>query len=347
MALKIYNKGNLVAHVSTTSDIAKIKIPIDQEYVWPKNQMFYSFVDATSLFTIVRLHGWEQKEIAVGIPFTDFLDGDDAAFASSDDLRDYLENILGSISNDYAEEIALGNVPNMTSATLFGHNPNIANGTEEVITEINGDDYPYLSADTTLYLSSSDDTDTQNILITGMDDDYERVLQSQELTGQTAVAIDTDLFRVFSLRNIGSTVLAGDVYITSENAHTAGVPDDLTKVLAKISIGSNATNMGLVTTATGEVLIGLKFRAYLRKNQSAQFSPYIRALGGVFIRGLPFAIYQQAFETKTESFPVLPEKTDLEFRALAIDADAQCSVGVDYRLKVTPTTPEMLNSRFF
>jgi len=340
MALKIFNRGNSIAHVSTTSDIPAIKIPINQEYVRPKDQMFFSFVLSTGLFTVTWLDGWKQKEIATGIPRTDFLDGDGNTFATDDAVKDYLANLQGSIAGEYAEEISLGNIPGKSSATLSGHNLSIAIDTEEIITEINGANYPDLLIDTELFLSSSNNSDTENILIPGMTDDYVRVSQTKALTGQTPVALTTDLFRLFSLRNAGSAALLGDVYITTENAHTAGVPDDLTKVLAKIRVGQGSTSTGQFTTAAGEVLIALKFRAFLKKNEAATFTSSVRAFGGVFVKGfLPFPVYQQTFETEILSRPILLEKTDLRFLAKAIDASAEPSYSIDYRLEIVSTQP--------
>lgn len=347
MALKIFNRGNSIVHVKTVNQTDRIAIAFNQEAVWSKDQMSYLFDITDSDFTITRFHGWKEYQIATKLKFTDFLDGDDNTFASDIEVKNYLANIQGSIAGEYAEEISLGNIPGKTSATLSGHNLSIAVDTEEIITEINGANYPDLSTDTELFLSSSDNSDTENILIPGMNDTYTRVTQIKALTGQTPVALTTDLFRVFSLRNVGSKDLVGDVYITTENAHTAGVPNDLTKVLAKIRIGQGSVSTGQFTTAAGEILIALKFRAFLKKNEAATFTSSIRAFGGVFVKGfLPFPVYQQTFETEILSRPILLEKTDLRFLASAIDASAEPSYSIDYRLEEVSTQPVVANQGF-
>lgn len=103
-------------------------------------------------------------------------------------------------------------------------------------------------------ISSSNVGDTENIEIMGLDGDWEPVTQTVPLTGQTRAALTTPLLRVFRMKNVGTTDLAGQVYLYENTAIVAGVPTDTTKIRAAIQADNNQTLMAIYSVPAGHTL---------------------------------------------------------------------------------------------
>lgn len=137
-------------------------------------------------------------------------------------------------------------------------------------------------------LSSSNNGDTQDIEVQGLDSNYDLVTQTITLAGQTRVALTTDLIRVFRLINRGSTDLAGDVYCFENTADTTpadGIPDDTTKIRAIIKNGNNQTLMAVYTIPNGKTGYMRSFfaaTAGARKTSVHEIRLFARPFGEVF-----------------------------------------------------------------
>lgn len=133
-------------------------------------------------------------------------------------------------------------------------------------------------------LSSSDNGDTQSIEVQGLDTNWDLVVQTITLTGQTSVALTTSLRRVFRLKNEGSTDNAGNIYCFVNVATTAGVPNTIGNTRAIIQIGNNQTLMAVYTVPNGKT--GYLSRFFMsnsnRMSQVSDVSLLVRPVGGVF-----------------------------------------------------------------
>jgi hypothetical protein len=107
--------------------------------------------------------------------------------------------------------------------------------------------YQFSTTDDIDSLSSSNNGDTQDIEVIGLDGSWELTTQTITITGQTRKALDTDLVRVFSLRNVDSTDNAGDIYCFVNGSTTLGVPDTAADVRAVMRAGNNQTLMAIYT----------------------------------------------------------------------------------------------------
>lgn len=155
--------------------------------------------------------------------------------------------------------ISKGDVTGLSFTHKFGNAPDFDTGDNEITIWDGANDaglaamaYTYSSTADIDRLSSSDNGDTQDIEVQGLDTNYDLVNQTITLTGQTPVALTTSLIRVFRLKNVGSTDLAGDCYCFVNGATTGGVPDTATDVRAVILIGNNQTEMAVYTVPNGK-----------------------------------------------------------------------------------------------
>lgn len=190
-------------------------------------------------------------------------------------------------------DIALGNVTGTSNTNKFGNAPDFDTGDGEVdITDLADDSQPWQQMTYTFSssadidrISSSDNGDTVDIEIQGLDTNWDLVTQTITLTGQTAVALSTSLIRIFRMKNVGATDLAGTVFCFVNVATTGGVPNTPANIRAAIDNGNNQTEMAiyaiprLTRGAIGEIYAstagGSRSTNYIIKL-------YIRPFGGVF-----------------------------------------------------------------
>jgi hypothetical protein len=158
--------------------------------------------------------------------------------------------------------IAKGDVTGTTFVHKFGNAPDFdtADGGTTGVTVWDGADdgsydqmiYQYSSTADIDSLVSSSAADTQDIEIQGLDTNYDLVTQTITLTGQTRAALTTDLIRVFRMKNVGTTDIAGNVACYVDSTISSGVVSDSTKVRAVIIDGNNQTEMAVYTIPNGK-----------------------------------------------------------------------------------------------
>lgn len=251
----------------------------------------------------------------------------------------------GNLKTSDAENglaIAKGEVSGSTFIHKFGKAPDFDSGDNFVTIWDGADDggltaylYTYSTSAIIDSLSSSNTGDTQDIEVQGLDADYELVIQTITLTGQTRKALTTDLIRVFRLKNVGSTTLAGDVYCFEDTTLSLGVPVLVTKVRAQIHIGNNQTLMSIFTVPagrTGYMRDWYASAAGARKTSVHEIKLFARPFGQVFqlkhdasiaLNGSSY-IHHQYVEPE-----VFTEKTDIEMQCNSDEDIASISGGFD------------------
>lgn len=110
-----------------------------------------------------------------------------------------------------------------------------------------GGDYNHVSDVSNLYVSSSDVLDVGNIIhVFGLNENFELQEEFLILNGQTAVVSTKKWWRVHRAHVDGDTAFVGNVYVSSTNSLTAGVPS-VNDTFAIIPIGVGQTLMSLCT----------------------------------------------------------------------------------------------------
>jgi hypothetical protein len=187
-------------------------------------------------------------------------------------------------SMPYLYDIAEGNVPDHSFVSKFGHDPTTTNSTIEVWDGSVA--YPYWSSAVTLYISSSDNGDTQVYEVQGLDANWD--LQTVRVTaaGFTSVALSGTWMRVFRIKNLGATDNAGIIYVSIDaDAGGDGVPDAVaTDSKAQISIGMNQTLMAIWAVPRAHTAYLTNFYASCADTttRTTDIGLWVRPFGGVF-----------------------------------------------------------------
>jgi hypothetical protein len=189
--------------------------------------------------------------------------------------------------------IAFGAVSGKAIIQKFGNAPDFDTGDGEVSTWDGASDagidnmqYDYsLTADIDSVVSSSA-SDIMNIEIQGLGASTNLVVQTVTMNGQTRVALATNLFRVFRMKNVGASNMVGNISCYVTNAPiSSGVVDDSSLVRAHILNGNNQTEMALYTVPHGDeiVLKGLyAYSAGASRSASYLLTVWARPPGQVF-----------------------------------------------------------------
>lgn len=204
---------------------------------------------------------------------------------------------------------------------------------------INQMDYVWSTSAVITQLTSSSASDTEPIEVQGLDSDYALVIQTVTLTGQTIASLTTPLIRVFRLKNVGTSDLVGTVYCHETGTVSSGVPTDLSKVKAVITLGNNQTLMALYTIPAGTT-------AYMKRwyiSQANSSGGFFATAGIVGIRlwarpfGEVFQLKDTAATRDDYAHPyddplVFDEKTDIYLEVNTSVDGSSVSGGFDFVL---------------
>jgi hypothetical protein len=242
--------------------------------------------------------------------------------------------------------IAKGDVTGTTFIHKFGNAPDFDTGDNEVTIWDGAEDnvaweqmrYQYSTSADIDSISSSSGSDTQDIVILGLDTNYELVTQTATLTGQTRVALGTSLIRVFRAYNDNSTDLVGHVVIYVNTTLSNGVPTDTTKIRAIVDPVNQQTEMAVYTIPAGKT-------GYIRdwyaatsggsRNTNYKIKLYTRENGKIFRVKHVSALSDggtTSYQHRYEEPEVVTEKTDIEMTAQVTAAaitGASVSAGFD------------------
>ncbi len=211
----------------------------------------------------------------------------------------------------------------------FGYNPDI-NGVEETVWS-QGGIYSYPTTAAQLYVSSSsgDDanggTGANSVKIIGLDANYNEVEEDITLTGQTQKITPPSWIRVYlmyiTLAGSGGGA-AGTIYLANSGA-SAGVPTGT--VYASILLGAGQTEMAVYTVPAGYTLYldDINFTSAVSlANSYLQVRFLQRDFGtNVFREQTRIVLQSNTYIFKFEYPLRIPEKTDLEVRAISVGSN--------------------------
>lgn len=172
------------------------------------------------------------------------------------------------------------------------------------------------------YISSSDEGDTQDVYIQGIDENGFEQEFVVTLNGQNKVRIGNSLlwFRFWRAKNVGTSDFLGSIYIYEDVAITAGVPDDLTYVRGFVTNGDNQSQMAILSSPINEIavvdfiVVGLSNKV----QASVVFELYNRLPGEVFALDGTYAVNSVGTGIFNRSLPIgfnIAPGTDIVMKA--------------------------------
>jgi hypothetical protein len=239
------------------------------------------------------------------------------------------DGYLAISDNSDGLSIAEGNVTGKTFLHKFGNAPDFDTGDGFVTVWDGAEDatnweqmvYQYSSTADIDSISSSETADSQEVVIEGLDANWEEVSQTATLNGQNRVALSTPMRRCFRAYNDNSTNLAGHVIVSVNGTLSGGVPTNSAKIRAIIDPNNQQTEMAVYTIPAGKT--GYLRDWYASTSGASRNSNYViklfsRLLGKIFRLKHTSAIADtgtSAYRHQYVEPEVFPEKTDIEIRA--------------------------------
>ena len=237
----------------------------------------------------------------------------------------FYPSITSEDSNEPFElQVSRNQIAGHKTLFKFGLNSDI-NGSVETIWS-HSTPYVYPTAATVMKVSSTSASDTadgtgaRTVYVSGLDANYNEINETVTLTGQTAVnttQLFLRMFRAYVVTAGSGGTAVGDIYI-GVGTVTAGVP---ATVYAKIDIGENQTNMAIWTVPANHTLYLHRGTFSAASNNAAQFvlgKFMFRPFGSVFRNAADITVNSNVFGYDFEIPLAIPEKTDIEARAIAL-----------------------------
>jgi len=234
--------------------------------------------------------------------------------------------------SNYSTELRLGYIKGRSQVNFGGRATGV--GTTKQTLWNYGGIYTYLSANTQLYVSSSNTGDTSvNLLIFGLNFAGEFIALNVVTNGQNQVAISGVIWRVFAVQVVGSVAPLGDLYLAEADTLSSGVPATPAKVKAMVTQGENVSSMALYTVPSGKALLLKKQRMTVSSGKSAILYNRTRFKDSIFLEGGVFDVFEKALEFNYEyGVPAFPAFTDIEIAVVADATGANISTAIDCEL---------------
>ena len=221
-------------------------------------------------------------------------------------------NVSFFASNEFLLDIAKGKVEghSLQYVTAFGE----INSTEGIIWPLGGQ-LTFNDTPTTLYLSSSNNSDNQFISLVWLDANYAQQTSLVQLQGHTLVAIGLGL-RINDMFTVATSPTLGDVYVANADNHSNGVPNDQAEIVATFEADGQFRPLSLYTVPAGFTAFGNVGYFSSPKGRDNDFFWNVRNPTTPIpkLRTNVCSVYQTTVQVDL-SWTRAPEKTDVYFTA--------------------------------
>lgn len=161
---------------------------------------------------------------------------------------------------DFMLQSSMGQFEGYAPEFVIGINPSAGIGALETIWDQGGIRLtPPVASDFFVSSSSGADTGGIAVLVTGLDDDYNRFFELVALNGQSQVQLTNTGNWIQTVLVTGSPA-SGDVYLYTTSTTTAGVPDDATAIQGKVIFGNCITRIAAYMVPEGKAAVTVAIR---------------------------------------------------------------------------------------
>lgn len=213
-------------------------------------------------------------------------------------------------------EIAKGNLPGHSVVFISGKHPSVSNtGTPTTVWNNTANTYPWSVWDSgaaSIYLSSSSTSDTQTLLLTGLDASYNLITKLVTLTGTTAVNTGVTTF----LRLNSAIIVSGTPAVGTINLHYGSA---VGSVIGRILPLATTTSMAIYTVPAGFTAFSYYGDFSVNKGNQAELAIKWRFFGLPFLTVYQTEVYEQFIISSPPIPGAIPEKTDLDNMVQAVD----------------------------
>jgi len=222
----------------------------------------------------------------------------------------------------YYLQVSRGLINGHKRVFKFGYNGEIQN-VEETIWDVGGL-YTYPSSAVTMTATSSSGATDEDVEVTiqGVDTNYAELSETVTLNASGTATTTGSFLRVYRAFVSGST--ASDGNITIANGGTT---------YAYVSASDQQTLMALWTVPAGYTayLFQLDTTAFtVQNNKVATIRMLTREVNGVFRTQNKFDLFEGSYHQDITCPQPIPEKTDIEFRAIADSSNADLRVAATF-----------------
>lgn len=255
---------------------------------------------------------------------------------------------VNPFSTNYLYETAFGRIENVSNGFFVGQNNKVGTTSFESVID-QGGHYTYLTANTQLYVSSSDPLDTEiEVLMQGLDDEYNPIVltaTTDGANGQVQVPLSSATsFRTDTFFVSGNKTPVGELYLAEIDTLSGGVPIDPTKIKAKIPFSTdvngdpvdtgtefasdNFSHLGIISVPAGKRMAVNGLILATGKDDNIKIGGRLRPPGGAFkwFNRNPVPVYQSNIILEFKAPIIVPEKYDLNFMAIAGSPDSLAQV---------------------
>ena len=210
-------------------------------------------------------------------------------------------------SEPFELQLARGQIPGHTFVHRQGRVPQMSNNTTGTVWDVNDTLYPWSAWDTpgtvTVSRASASDAD-KNVIITGLDADYNPTTTTITLTAATGNTSATVFSRIDLVRMNGTSVNVGQVNVL-KGATTVG----------RIAAGVGQSLKGTYTVPAGFTAYLTQGAMTIQNGADATGTFLYRIPGDRFVIGHTFEVASSEYSYAFTCPFALPEKTDIDVRA--------------------------------
>jgi len=192
-------------------------------------------------------------------------------------------------------------------------------------------------------------TGARTVMVWGLDANYDEISEVVELDGRTQVETDAEFLRVFGVQVLSAgsgATAAGSIYVGTGALDQNFKP---TVVYSKAALGDNASLNGFYTVPAGHaayLTYGSISTGSAVNNKFVTGRLIIRPQGGVFATAAIATLLNQQADFPF-NYPIrLPEKTDIEARAISTGDTFEVSTHFEIVLVKGETAPAYTVPRY-